>query len=249
MFNYLVNSAQNGQNWPPPASTTFITLTVSGARGRLTRPGDQDSEVPEHLGKLIRERSREFTATRSWNVFQSIARYLHVMGRMGEPWWGKPYFDALDGTLVDADDKMTYECNSRLGSPSPKDCSHLEYAELGPDGDNVQVGPGFTRFLNQGSCAVGISSSIPVTLTWEQIRLAISALIGVCVLDPVAGSQGGMAYYGKPTSLVGEERRKRKKRGHDVEQEKRLEKRLEKRALSGFNALPLHVNITLFQQK
>ena len=245
MFNFLAIFSQSPRSWPPPASTIFITLTVSGSHGKLTAPGDTDPEIPERLGNLIIERSQAFSATKSWSAFHAISQYLHIMNRKGGPWWGSPFSRAFAGTLLDANDKMTYECDANLGNPIPGDCSHLEYAELGPDSDTLHVGPGATTFLHQGSCAASISSSIPMVLTWQQIRLAVSALIGVCVLDPMNGAQGGRAFYGKPGSLVIEGRRKRKRK-HNMKKEMKEKEERMKRDLSGFNALPPHANVTIF---
>ena len=250
MFNYLMTTVPTNDRWPLPASTTFLTLTVSGFKSKLSAPGNLDPEIPEHLASLIRERAYEFSDNWMWSAFRGISKYLLIMGRRGEPWWGSPLTKARAGTLLDADDQMTYECDAHLGSPSPTDCSYLEYTELGSDGDTVYVDPGAVTFLHQGSCSVAISSSIPILLTWQQIRLAISALIGVCVLDPLKMTQGGRAYYGKPQSLVVNGRR-RKKRGQYIVSKKEREKEKEwreKRGLSGFNALPPHATITLFQQ-
>ena len=46
-----------------------------------------------------------------------------------------------------ASDDMVYECDDTLGHPAEVDCSQLEYSQLGPDLDTIQVEPGIVRFL------------------------------------------------------------------------------------------------------
>ena len=55
------------------------------------------------------------------------------------PWWSP---------VVPGPDEMTYECDASLGSPSEVDCLHIQWDQLSPASDTVQVGPGSTTFLH-----------------------------------------------------------------------------------------------------
>ena len=56
------------------------------------------------------------------------------------PWWG-------DATPTSASDKVIYECDSNLGSPTVADCSKIEWNQLSPASDMLLVTPGVIEFL------------------------------------------------------------------------------------------------------
>ena len=126
-------------------------------------------------------------------------------------------------------DEMTYECDSGLGSPTVADCSSVEWAQLGPASDTLSVGPN-TIFLHSNTCYLAISATITVVLIWQQIQAALAALMNTCVQHPYQPPQGGRAYYGS----------------HRVYPSGRKNKRQSN--FTGLDALPPHVNLTLFEQ-
>ena len=127
--------------------------------------------------------------------------------------------------------EMTYTCDENLGSPSPADCNQLLYSGLGPLSDTLIVSPGTgTKLLTSKSCNVGITASAAISLTWAQIRAGLDALINICVMHPLEVARGGNAYAGivSSSNLYGRANRNRAAA-----------------PLSGINALPPGVNITI----
>ena len=110
-----------------------------------------------------------------------------------------------------------------------------------------------TPFLHPiETCVIAISSSISISIAWDAVRTALGVLQDICIgvgLDPV---QGGRAFYKTP-SLPGKVGGKRGlgpvavgsgKRDSHAGRGKR-----ENRTPSGSNALPPHVNVTMFRQQ
>ena len=91
--------------------------------------------------------------------------------------------------------------------------------------------------LREDSCGLTVTAAVPVVLLISQIADAFAALLGTCIEVPISSPHGGRAYYGvhpTPSSiniqdLFGPSKKKRDASG-----------------VSGLNALPLHVNMTIF---
>ena len=62
-----------------------------------------------------------------------------------KPWWD--YVSEYVSDPEAARDEMTYKCDSNLGAPGEADCSQLEYSQLGPPSDAVEIGPGKLKLL------------------------------------------------------------------------------------------------------
>ena len=133
------------------ASTTFVTLTVSGKPPQWYEPGDTDPEVPLLIHDYYMEQIKNpktppplasFYGERAgaW-ISQSIAM---VRGGL-RPWWRWDTAASKD---------MTYECDARLGSPSEADCTHIEWEQLQPASDTLEVGPGLVTFLHSSKWAL-----------------------------------------------------------------------------------------------
>lgn len=103
------------------------------------------------------------------------------------PWWGR--------NAPQASDKMSYDCDANLGAPHAADCSQLDFSQLGPPSDTVNIGPGASKVLTLKECGVAVSAEVPVIVTWAQIRAALDTLIDICVSNPLKSSLGGKAYY------------------------------------------------------
>ena len=153
----------------------------------------------------------------------------------GSPYSHRSWWDRSgDGSStsqagLQASDEMIYQCDTTLGSPFNVDCSQLESSQISPSSDTLNVGPSM-MFLHQNSCYIAIGASEALVITWEQVRIALNTLLGVCINHPYNPSQGGRAFYSTP--LV-HSRSGQTKRGSQT----------------ALNALPPHVNITVFQQK
>ena len=146
------------------------------------------------------------------------------MSRGGDVSWGF----AFDQN-TDEKSEMSYTCDSKLGAPSSTDCSQLAYSGLGAPSDTVTVGPGSTKFLNFKSCNAAITAKTTISLTWAQISAGLNALINTCVTHPYMGSRGGRA------SAIPHVHGKRKRR-------------VKKRDITGNNAFPPGMALTLFKQ-
>ena len=80
-----------------------------------------------------------------------------------------------------------------------------------------------------GTCSVAISAAISITISWVQIQAALSTLRNFCLTRPSQPAQGGRAYHRSQGMM-----------------NKRAGKRQSQ--VNGLNALPPHVNVTLFRQ-
>ena len=62
----------------------------------------------------------------------------------------KPWWDYVAEYLTEpaaVQDKMTYRCDSNLGSPIEADCGRLEYSQLGSPSDIVKIDPDQPKIL------------------------------------------------------------------------------------------------------
>ena len=165
---------------------------------------------------------------------EQINRYWGRMGRThddlsyGNPWYG---MHGLGSSSPPSKATTTYKCDTKLGRPQHVDCSQLQYAQLDHEDDRLPLQPGLTKFLHSQTCNVGISVSRSTSVTWRQIKAAVDEIIEVCVNNPLTLATGGRAFYGPQTGFNIGIAGKRRKRDSDSP-----------------NALPLGVNITLFQQ-
>ena len=238
-FDHLMSWVVNDPNptippWhtPPPVSASFFTLTVGGVNAKNhPSPGNLNSQVPgavsDALSRIIHD--PKITSNKFPNLSQKSQywRYLgESMPASGTvPWWNYQ----LPSTPTD----MTYECDDNLGSPTSADCTQIEWHQLGPfagQPDTMTVRSGVTTFLHSNTCYLAISATMTLVLTWEQIRAAASALIGVCVQHPYQPSQGGRAYYGTQPQ---QSSRRRKRQA----------------AVNGLNALPPGATLAVFAQR
>ena len=244
MFGFIMAPTYVPGSTPIPATTAFLTITVSGPEAKLSTPGNKDTQFAVELAGIFEDKSYQYEDQGNMELaFKNVelARdYLtsaanmaeHGQSRGSPSWWLPEVTPPTQNTLPESD--VNYECDAYLGSPSPTDCTSLQSHDLGPDSDTLQIHPGDVTFLHQNSCTTAITSSIPLVLTWEQIRVALTALITTCVLHPSSkGPHGGRAFY-EP---------------HPVRRRHGGGKRLGRRGRDLLNALPPHVNITLFGQE
>ena len=59
--------------------------------------------------------------------------------------------------------KMSYECDAELKAPAQVDCAQVEWSELGPDEEDVALGPTLSKILTSSTCCNRIGSRRQVT--------------------------------------------------------------------------------------
>lgn len=217
-----------------PASTAFVTISVTSAQVRLFSPGDKSAVLPFSLSSDLMDQAERLGSTDKISARDSARRSVAykeiglqlLTGSSRVPWWSSDL--QTPAHALSNPNEMSYECDVNLGAPALDDCSRIEWEALRPDSDTLQVGPKAATFLHRNTCHVAITASVNLVLTWEQVRVALSALLNVCLQAPVgAKPQGGRAFYAGPRQQISGRGQKKK------------------RQLSGLNALPPHANITL----
>ncbi|MCJ1241699.1 hypothetical protein MMC14_009705 [Varicellaria rhodocarpa] len=208
-----------------PANSTFFTVSVTGRDPSNTfDPGFNDPAVAEALSDGAfagGERNRAGVFTMTGRMMQRVAN-----SAIARPWWSllEPRTRGSNNDIPAS--QMVYACDAKLGAPSPTDCAQLAYSGLGPPSDTFTIGPGSaTKFLSFKTCHAAITAVATITLTWAQISAGLNTLIDTCVEHPLRGSQGGRAFYGGPSKTMGRKRATT--------------------AVTGINALPPSVNISL----
>ncbi|MCJ1235249.1 hypothetical protein MMC14_003216 [Varicellaria rhodocarpa] len=227
LSGYIWNSPADYWNTPFPATTFFTTVTLSGPPGEK-KPGDYDPSIPTVISNRfkvwLRERGANQMDSDLYSQRQRMANMWEIQsirmtrGGSSVPWYT---FD------LSATDEMTYECDADLGSPLEVDCAQIEWNQLYPTKDTVTVTPTSATFFHHNTCYLALSALTTITLTWNQIRTAMAALMNMCVQNPMKAPQGGRAFASPPHRISAKRR--------DT-------------LSNGLNALPPSVNLTVFQQ-
>ena len=153
-------------------STAFLTVSITNPRTKKPASGNTDPSIALTLGDSVREAwintlpqdpMRQLLAKRS-NYYVSQSMRMRTGGSV--PWWSAP--------VNPVEDDMTYECDSKLGSPKEVDCAHVEWEELGPNTDVVELVPGVVKTLASSKFA-GRNSSTGLTVATQ--TLATSQLV------------------------------------------------------------------------
>lgn len=170
----------------------------------------------------------------NWNQLSNVAEYIarawsNMQRRSFDDGGGYPWYGEAAGNPPEQ--LTTFQCDSNLGTPRHADCSQLQYSQLETPSGSISLRAGEARFLHAGTCSIGISVSAPALISWDQIKAALNDLIEICVNNPLAIAVGGRAYHGAQEKLL-----------YNVGGQKRQKRN------TVSNALPPHVNITLFQQ-
>lgn len=218
--------------------TSFITLAIKTTFLANPSPGDYDPSIPVTVAVLEQQQAAKEAPGSSVQSAHQKASTLWMLTGMAmkrggsRPWWSR-------GSVPVAPGEMSYDCDGNLGGPATADCTQMELSQLGStsSSDTLTLVPGAVQFFHSNACYLAISASIALTLTWEQIRTAVTALMAVCVNRQFLAAQGGRAYYAPPppkTVLPGRGSRIRS-RGLDSQP-------------TVLDALPPHANVTIFQQ-
>ena len=215
---------------PFPSSSSYLTITVSGS-ARLFGPGDNDPSIALALMGIQDEQLRKLAPSSTSYLLHDADKLLwHIaatmMTRGGDvAWWHNLRSKELDNSA--------YECDAALGSPGAFDCTQIEWQQLSPDSDQLEVGPEQVFFLHSKTCFVSVSATVALVLSWEQIRVALATLLSTCVQNPYNPPGGGRAYY-LPQTIRASDRKEKRQHSQN--------------SITGLNAIPIHVNLTLFKQ-
>ena len=207
-----------------PADATYFTVTVTGNTSSKTfDPGFNDPILAEALSDGVLAKGDRNRA----GIFSLTGRIMKrvVSAAPARSWWSLLGTWNRGGNYDIPASRMVYDCDIKLGSPSPTDCAQLAYSGLGPPSDIITVGPGSAaKFLSYKTCHAVISALTSIALTWAQISAGLNTLIDTCVEHPLP--QGGTAFLSVASSTTSG----RKRVAPDI---------------TGFDALPPSVNISL----
>ena len=218
-----------GNFQPFPRDAMFITVTVTRPNNGPPETPNKDARIAHALGDGLESRLASGNNVNNAASMDQKSTALHLIsayflmtcGRLAN-WW-----DPFESS------EMTYECDASLGNPRLSDCIQLAYSELGPLSDMLAVGPGVTKVLSSDTCHAAISASVPVVITWDQVKTAMMALVSTCINNPLHSTQGGRAYYNSKVAVMGSSRptgRRRKRK---------------RTPTTAIDVLPPHVNITI----
>ena len=237
-YPYLASLAPPfpGNLHPFPQTALFFTVTVSGPSGLHQYPPAYDPAIPLMLAHGIGE--VDVAPEHVSHAAYARQMLLRVALAGESPWFrgggGEGMWDPSDK------DEMTYECDSSLGSPRLVDCTHIEYSQLGAGSARVSVGTRDEKSFVENTCRVTVEASTTVVLIWDQIKIALDALINLCVGNPLKGARGGRAFYGVQSeaaleaAIIGRRKKKRRRK-----------KGRRSAVVTGLNALPPNVTITI----
>ena len=206
-----------------PAKATYFTVTVGEVDPFVFEPGFSDPAIAEALGDAVSKKGN----TERGNAISKQAEALTRSSGAQAEWWH--IFSGEQNGATNADSDMQYVCDANLGAPSTVDCNQLAYSGLGPPSDITTIGPGSqAKFLSFNSCHATVTAVKTMILTWAQIGAALSTLVDSCSAHPLLASRGGRAFAGTLPH-------RRRRRGSAAAMPR----------ISGLDALPPHVNITL----
>ncbi|MCJ1225206.1 hypothetical protein MMC12_001855 [Toensbergia leucococca] len=206
-----------------PISTRFLTVSVRNTYTRSRQPGRSDPAIALALAQSAPSSVASIPGERLLSASQIWSMQAEGMQRGSIRYWYSNVALAAD---------MTYQCDANLGAPSVVDCTQIEWSQLNPSFSTLAVSPGITTFLHSNTCYLAISAVVSLVITWAQIRTAVSTLINMCIETPYQNTRGGRAYY-TASQVIGNPGR-RMRRDSD---------------LTGLNALPPGMNVTMFEQK
>ena len=147
LFDLWFLALSKDSNTVQATFSSFLTVTVSGIR-QDPAPGDDNPLIPLALGQQLADKEKDskgkaIGTTLSSEFFEiSAAMNAFKADREAPSWW-----DYRPESQVD---EMTYECDTKLGSPRSVDCSKLEYSQLGAGSDTIQISPQVPRILSTG---------------------------------------------------------------------------------------------------
>ena len=126
-------------------SAHFLTVSVKSRVFPDPQSGNTHPAIPIFIAEYLSGRMSGVTNAVRSKLGEIVHRMVIVSQKMTPggktPWWQQ---------VPDSADKMTYECDSKLGSPMEQDCANIEFGGLGADDDTISVGEGIVKFLSSG---------------------------------------------------------------------------------------------------
>lgn len=191
-----------------------------------SRAGDTDINVADKVLGFTRQLwdSEDSQPHKKW--YLQLGEKLEVKVAEMSPdredvnWWEPVASDRII--------KMNYKCLDSVAGPAVVDCAKLQYQGFGEG--TIDLDAGETKYLNQDTCALAVSATKAVTLSWHQVSAAFETLFTFCVDHPLLLPKGGRASFGASPAFGVFGRKAR--RNEDVD-------------ITGLNALPdgLIINI------
>ncbi|KAI4237081.1 MAG: hypothetical protein LQ349_002128 [Xanthoria aureola] len=197
----------------------YITVTVQHPLKTTRRAGDTDINVAERVLGFTRQLwdSVDSHAHKKW--YLQLGERLEAKVAEMSPdredvnWW--------EPVARDRRIEMKYQCFDSVAGPAVVDCAKLQYHGFGEG--TIDLDAGETKYLNQDTCAVAVSATKAVTLSWHQVSAAFETLFAFCVDRPWLPPKGGRASFG--TSPASGVLGRKAKRNGDAD-------------ITGLNALP-----------
>lgn len=131
-------------------NSTYLTVTVHPKGRDPPQAGNFDPSVAVLVAEYLKFRQRGTTRD-IWNKLNkaisdfTLRTQKMYAGGKTTPWWG-----ATAGMA----NKMSYECDAALKAPAQVDCAQVEWSELGPDEQDVALGPTLSRILTSSKCCI-----------------------------------------------------------------------------------------------
>ena len=128
-------------------NSTFFTVTIHRKDTEPPEAGNYDPSVAVLVADFLKNRQRG-SPRDVWrkleNAITDFTKRTQNMYAGGKttPWWG-----ATAGMV----DKMSYECDAKLGAPAEVDCAQLEWSQLGADEEKVDLGSTLTKVLSSST--------------------------------------------------------------------------------------------------
>ena len=127
---------------------------MKGVNFKDPQPGNTHPSVAVFIGEYLSGKMQGANNAVKAQLGNIVRRMVVVSQKMSPggstPWWKQ---------VPDSADKMTYECDGKLGAPAAMDCAKVEYGELGADEDTFSVGAGVVKFLSSGQSSRGTNVS------------------------------------------------------------------------------------------
>ncbi|KAL8992738.1 MAG: hypothetical protein Q9169_006878 [Polycauliona sp. 2 TL-2023] len=167
----------------------YVVVTVQHSQQPSRRAGDTDVNVAEKVLGFTRQLwdSEDSQPHKDWywQLGEKLeAKVAEMSSDQEEVNWWEPVASGRRN-------KMDYRCLDSVDGPAVVDCVKLQYQGFGEGALGLHAGE--TRYLNQGTCALAVSTTKAVILSWDQVSAAFGALFVFCVDHPLLPSKGGRA--------------------------------------------------------
>lgn len=194
-------------------------MTVQNPRQSSRGAGDTDVNVANRVLGFVRMlwdgEDNQPHKDWYWNLASKMEAKVAEMSPNREDvnWWGPAPLSQRN--------HMDYVCVNKLDKPAAADCAMLQHRGLGKG--TIDLNAGETKYFNEKTCALAVSATRAMTLTWNQIGAAFYTLYTLCVDRPLLSPLGGHASFSANPTFRGS--RMKAKRIRDT-------------SVTGLNAMP-----------